>query len=265
MSRTLVIAGVGIRFLSQLTLEVKSAIENCDCVLYLVNEPAYKRWIIENSKKAISLDSNYFSGKLRRDVYQEIEDTILKYSQQYTRTCFITYGHPFFLSSSALKIAKKAKNEIEDTEVLVMPGISSLDCLFCDLMVDPGDIGIQAYEATDFLLYNRTFVTSSHLVLWQIGVTGRQEVIRDKDMLISPTFRKGISLIQSKLLKKYPSKHPILLYVAPQYPSQNCSIVETTIDSLTEHNVHRLSTAYIPPSSSNEIDNDLKEQMRSNL
>jgi uncharacterized protein YabN with tetrapyrrole methylase and pyrophosphatase domain len=265
MSNTLVIAGVGIRFLSQLTLEVKSAIENCDCVLYLVNEPAYKRWIIENSKQAISLDTEYFSGKSRKDVYQEIEDKILEYCPQYTRICFITYGHPFFLSNSALNIAKKVKKTHQETDIIVMPGISSLDCLFCDLMVDPGDIGIQAYEATDFLLYDRTFDTSSHLVLWQIGVIGIQEVIKDEDILNSPVYHKGISLIQSKLLEKYPSKHPIFFYVAAQYPSQNFTVVETTIDSISKQKIDRLSTAYIPPSSSNEMNSHIREKLLSNL
>jgi uncharacterized protein YabN with tetrapyrrole methylase and pyrophosphatase domain len=261
MRRTLVIAGVGIRFLSQLTLEVKAAIENCDCVLYLVNEPAYKRWIVESSKHAISLDSEYFSGKSRKDVYQKIEEKIIEYCLQYKQTCFITYGHPFFLSSSALKIAKKVNKAHRNTDIIVMPGISSLDCLFCDLMVDPGDIGIQAFEATDFLLYDRTFVTSSHLVLWQIGVIGIRDVVKDEDISSSPVYREGISLIGAKLLEKYPSNHPVFLYVAAQYPSQKCSVIETTIAGLITQKINRLSTAYIPPSSSKKMNKYVREKL----
>ena len=265
MSRTLIIAGVGIRFLSQLTLEVKSAIENCDCVLYLVNEPAYKRWITENSKNSISLDAEYFSGNSRKSVYKQIEDKVVKYCLEYSSTCFITYGHPFFLSNSALSIAKHVKTTYEDTDIVVMPGISSLDCLFCDLMLDPGDLGIQAFETTDFLLFERDFVTSSHLVLWQIGVAGIQDVIKGGEIHSCAVYQEALSLIQSKLLKKYPPKHPIYLYVASQYPSQKCSIDKITIDSLTKHKINRLSTAYIPPATSKEINLNLQERLRSQL
>lgn len=54
----------------------------------------------------------------------------------------------------------------------MLPSISSEDCLFADLSVDPAVGGCQSYEATDFMLNGLIIGPSSQLVLWQIGVLG---------------------------------------------------------------------------------------------
>ena len=48
----------------------------------------------------------------------------------------------------------------------MLPGISSEDCLFADLGVDPGVSGCQSYEATDFLMNAPIIDSSTQLILW---------------------------------------------------------------------------------------------------
>ncbi|HHF7375804.1 hypothetical protein [Legionella bozemanae] len=65
-----------------------------------------------------------------------VEASLIKYNPLY----------PF--SSWIIRNIEKSSSDIK---IEILPGISSLDCLFCDLRVDPGSCGIQAYESTEFI------------------------------------------------------------------------------------------------------------------
>ncbi|MFK9297939.1 hypothetical protein ACJEJR_24330, partial [Escherichia coli] len=58
------------------------------------------------------------------------------------------------------------------------PGISAEDCLYADLGIDPGIVGCQHFEATQFMLYRRVIDTAGYLILWQVGAAGDQSMAR---------------------------------------------------------------------------------------
>lgn len=244
-----------------MTIEVKNAIESSDCVMFLVNEPAIKHWIQNNSKNYISLDDVYFSHKNRKDSYAEIERCIIEMSQNYKQSCFVTYGHPLFLSSSALNVAKKLKNNIDSAEVTIMPGVSSLDCLFCDMEIDPGSNGLQAYEATDMLLYDKDFNINTDLVIWQIGVMAINEPIKDTTKINSLINKKALSLLQIKLSEKYNQDQIIFLHVASIYPGIKSQIDKVELKDLTSISINRLATAYIPATKQTIINDKIYKQL----
>jgi hypothetical protein len=99
-----------------------------------------------------------------------MSELTLKYLREGLNVCVVYYGHPgvFVMPShDSIRQARAA-----GFEAIMLPGISAEDCLFADLGIDPGRIGCQSFEATDFLVNRRKFDTSSHLILWQIGVIG---------------------------------------------------------------------------------------------
>src|SRR3546814_12469546 len=57
-------------------------------------------------------------------------------------------------------------------------GVSAEDCLYADLGIDPGEVGCQHYEASQFMFYRRRIDPSAYLVLWQVGVAGDRSVRR---------------------------------------------------------------------------------------
>src|SRR3546814_21038374 len=57
-------------------------------------------------------------------------------------------------------------------------GVSAEDCLYADLGIDPGEVGCQHYEASQFMFYHRRIDPSAYLVLWQVGVAGDRSVRR---------------------------------------------------------------------------------------
>ncbi|MGQ3888455.1 SAM-dependent methyltransferase [Legionella sp. CNM-1927-20] len=244
----LFIAGCGIKFLSHITLETQSLIRKSDCVVYLVNDPAMKRWIMENSKKGVSLDSIYFSFKERKKAYSGICQEIINIANIYSITCFVTYGHPLILSSCSQQLIKDIEEQSPNIQVEIVPGISSLDSLFCDLRIDPGLGGIQAYEATEFSNNNYKINSNSHLILWQIGVAGIKAIINnDKELKNNIERKNTIVKIKHKLLNFYKENHTIVLYVASMYPSIPFEKIDVLLTFLDEINIPRLSTAYIHP------------------
>jgi len=49
------------------------------------------------------------------------------------------------------------------------PGISAEACLYADLDLDPGEHGVQSFEATQFLIQRRMIDPAGLLLLWQIS------------------------------------------------------------------------------------------------
>lgn len=244
----LFIAGIGIKFLSHMTLEVQSIIQKSDSVIYLVNEPAMKRWIEENSKKAISLDAIYFNFQERNDAYQAICREVINIAAQNKNTCFILYGHPLILSNSSEQLIKEIKERALHIDIEILPGISSIDTLLCDLCVDPGSGGLQAFEATEFLNKNYKINIDSHLILWQVGVVGVEKIIqKDRDLINSVERKKALNQLKQKLIGIYGKAHPIVLYVASMYPQTPFERIDICLSKLDVVNIPRLSTVYIEP------------------
>src|SRR6185503_14601145 len=102
--------------------------------------------------------------------YEEMIQRILECVRDGNLTCLACYGHPGVFVYPSHESIRRARAEGYPARML--PGISAEDCLFADLGVDPGTIGCQSYEATDFLMNSRIVDPSSNLVLWQIGVLG---------------------------------------------------------------------------------------------
>ncbi|HBD9439212.1 TPA: SAM-dependent methyltransferase [Legionella pneumophila] len=248
MKQKLYIVGCGIKFLSHLTLEVKLLIESCDFVLYLVNDPAIKRWIKENSRNSKSLDSLYFDNNDRKAAYNSISYEVMKYAKKNKTTCFVTYGHPLFLSNSSQSLIKEIEHNCSDIEMDVLPGISSLDSLCCDLRIDPSMGGMQAYEATDFLKENYIINKSSHIIFWQIGVIGIKKIIlQESDLCGNLERANSLKYLKEKLLDIYDYKHPVIIYVASMYQTVPAVIYKTELCNLDQVDIPRLATAYIPP------------------
>ena len=54
--------------------------------------------------------------------------------------------------------------------------------LFAALGIDPGKVGCQYFETSQYMFYQRQIDPSAYLVLWQVGVAG------DKSGTTTPPF-----------------------------------------------------------------------------
>lgn len=242
---TLVVAGSGIKFLAHLTHETKIQIKHASKILYLVNEPAIEEWIKNNNPQTESLYPFYIKHFRRIDCYKEISMKILSELSHQKLLCVVFYGHPTVFATPALEAAVEATKQ--GYQVLVLPAISAADCLFADLLINPGSGGCQSYEASEFLIKDKIIDASAHLILWQVGTIGAIGRPYDHNN------RMGVELLIRKLNNYYDLMHPIIVYEAAQYPHFKPRIDLIPLKKLREINLSSLSTMYISPGRKAEI------------
>ncbi|AWN73112.1 SAM-dependent methyltransferase [Legionella anisa] len=251
---SLVVVGCGIKFFAHLTNEVIAYIKQSDVVLYLVNDPVLKLWIQEQNQYTESLDNLYLSCPNRADSYQLIADYVLNHLYQNKHICFVLYGHPSVYAKPGLDAVKKAKQEGYYAKIL--PAISAEACLFADLLIDPGSSGCQSFEASDFLIHQRQFDISSHLILWQINAVGilNHETTNNKKI--------GILLLLDYLKKYYEATAKIVIYEAAQYPGFEPKIIQSELKYLSDIYLSNLSTLYIPPVKTTACDQTILKALK---
>lgn len=254
---SLVVVGTGIKYVSHLTNEASAYIKQSDKVLYLVNEPAIAEWIKHNSKQAESLEFLYSKYPLRKDCYKAITGFILDELRKQQHLCVVLYGHPAVYAEPGLEAVKLARTENYYAKIL--PAVSAEDCLFADLLIDPGTNGCHSCEATDFLLYKRKFDPRSHLILWQVDIIG---VLTNPE---SHENKKGAQLLVQHLSKFYPPDHQVFLYEAAQYPGIDPIIQSIHLKDLPDATFSKISTLYVPPIKDNWYDADFINNLNLNI
>src|SRR5438874_423683 len=176
--------------------------EIADSLLYVFADPVAEAVIKHlNPTGADSLARYYEEGKLRIHTYNAMVEHILRCVRAGNKTVAAFYGHPGVFAYPSHESIRRAKSEGFPARML--PGISSEDCLFADLGVDPGINGCQSYEATDFLVNGRRIDPSSSVVLWQIGVVG------DGTFKTNGYDLSAMPLLIERLCQYYPMNHPI--------------------------------------------------------
>lgn len=251
---SLTVIGTGITFKSHLTTEAQAYIKGSDLVLYLVNEPAMRDWIIRNSRKSESLDRFYKAYHLRNDCYKAMTEYVLTTLRQEQHVCFALYGHPTIVAKPGVKAATQARSEGFHTKIL--PGISSEDCLFADLMINPTETGYLSYEATDFLVYQRILDSRCHVVLWQVGIIGALGYPEQHDN------SDGIHLLTKKLLQYYDAEHEIYLYEAAQYPHLEPCIITTKLGALPQSACTPITTLCISPAQKSQANAEMLKALK---
>src|SRR5262249_35515646 len=166
----LAVVGTGIRSVGQLTVEAIAWMRAAETLLYLVADPIAQEIVRELNPTALSLQGYYGEGLGRMGSYEAMVQHILSCVRSGKRTCAAFYGHPGVFAFPSHESLRRAR--AEGHLAFMLPAVSAEDCLFADLGIDPSVNGLQSYEASDFLLHERTVDTSAQLVLWQLGVVG---------------------------------------------------------------------------------------------
>jgi uncharacterized protein YabN with tetrapyrrole methylase and pyrophosphatase domain len=161
--------------------------------------------------------------------------------------CGAFYGHPGVFATPTHRAVWQARRE--GFHARMLPGISSEDCLFADLGVDPGKSGCQNFEATDFLASHRRFDATSALILWQVGALGDPS-IRD-GMAARP---ERLQVLTRALRRHYPANHRLVLYEAAPFAVCDPKIERLPLSKLPQATVLPMTTLYIPPKPSRTPD-----------
>jgi uroporphyrin-III C-methyltransferase len=234
---SLTLVGTGIAAGAHLTAEARNALEAADEVLYVVTNAVAAADLERLNPNARSLLDHYRDGVPRSEIYSEMARRIVERAQAGKRVCAAFYGHPGILARPAHEARRLASEA--GVEVQMLPAVSALDCLVADLGVDPGEFGLQSYEATEFLTHGRRPDTTAALVLWQLHLIGQR--------IWGQTPDNGLDVLADYLQRWYAAQHEVIVYEASPFPTRAASIVRISLGELGGQQPPPQSTLYVPP------------------
>jgi uncharacterized protein YabN with tetrapyrrole methylase and pyrophosphatase domain len=235
-----VAVGVGIGGAGQTTLEAVELMRAADKLFHCVVDPVVELWLEELNPTAESLNPLYEEGKNRSETYAEMVDAFVRSVRAGRRTCAAYYGHPgVFVEATHRAIAKLRRLGYR---ARMVPGVSADGCLYADLLVNPGDQGIQSYEASDFVMSRRAYDPRTGLILWQVGVLGETDWTRKPRR-----YPERLAMLVDVLGRKYPRDHQVVLYFASTFPLNPPSIRKVRLRDLPKRHVYPMEMLYVPP------------------
>lgn len=235
---TLTVVGTGYGIAGQVTAEALTCIEKAEKLFYLISDPVSARWLQSLNSTAESLENSYRPGRRRRETYEEVVERILAPLRSGVNVCAAFYGHPGILCISGHEAVRRAREE--GFRASMLPAISAMDCLFADLGVDPC-LGLQSYDATDFVLNRRQPDPRCSLLLWQIGLVGVR-AFQHKDLWS----RAGVRRLTERLLDSYARTHEVILYEMVYYPVCEPRVERLQLSRLPRAQVTIASLLYVP-------------------
>lgn len=236
---SLTVVGTGMQGASQTTLETIACVEQADVVYYSITDAVTEYWLRGLNRNVVSFAALYGDAKSRAETYAQMIDALVSAVKAGSRVCAVFYGHPgvlVYASHQAIALLKA-----EGYSARMFPAISADSCLYSDLGIDPGDVGTQSFEATDFLLSRRLFDPTSVLILWQVGVLGER------------TGRRGfcrpgrVRRLVESLSQHYPKDHVTVLYYAATFPGNLPTVQRIPLIELPSTDIAPLAMLYVPP------------------
>ncbi|WP_164018107.1 SAM-dependent methyltransferase [Pyxidicoccus trucidator] len=244
----LVVVGTGIRTGAHLTPEAAYWVRCADKVFHVVCDPVSEALLRELNPRAESLVGLYAEGKSRLETYRAMIQRTVAAVEEGLLVCLAAYGHPGVFAWPTHESIRLAR--AKGYEATMLPGISTEDCLFADLGVDPATHGCQSYEATDFLLRRRRFDPSVPLVLWQVHMIG------ERNFRPEGCDRARIQILAEVLGSHYGTSHEVVCYQSPQLPIQEPTLTRVPLSDLGTH-AELIWTLYVPPREQPNVDSEM--------
>lgn len=237
----LLVVGTGIQWGGQTTLAAQRAISGADKVFFAVTDPWAARWI-----RTLNTTAESFAyprdGRPRRQIYRAMVQRVLSALAEKQRVCAVFYGSPGVLTWPAHAAVREARRQ--GFAARMLPGVSSLDCLFADLAVDPGEGGCQIYESGEFLRRGVQCDPHSHLILCQVAMIGNGGPFDARD---GDGIRRGLGELREQLRATFPPGHPVVVYDAASRPTSSHRAQTLSLRALPEATIRETSTVYVPP------------------
>jgi uncharacterized protein YabN with tetrapyrrole methylase and pyrophosphatase domain len=242
---SLTVVGLGINAPAHVTQETLTCLERADEVLYLVADPVAVAWLEQVNPRTRPLHEFYELGVPRTRAYRAMVDEILARVRRGGDVCVAFYGHAGVFVNPTHEAIRRAREE--GFRARMLPAVSTEDCLFADLGIDPADNGCQSFEATDLLVHQRAIDPSVPLLLWQVGVVGNVTYTPEADA-------SHVSVLVDYLAALYPKDHPVVIYEASPYAVCDPSIQTVELAALAQTAVPPMATLYLAPAIVREPD-----------
>lgn len=235
------IVGLGILNVDQMTRETERIIRRSKEVLY-VDTGVATRTYLESLCPLVTpmYERCYEEDGHRLTAYHHMAVQVLEAAMDHPPVTFAMHGHPIVGVYAPFLIRDMAG--LLGLEVLVLPGVSAMDSLFAELMIDPCVSGMQMYEATDLLLRRRPLQPDVPTLIWQIGcVETRLHTTR----VSKPERFNGL---RGHLLRFYPPDHEVVAAFSTPHPMMPSTVHRFRLQDICAyaHLLHPGFTLFVP-------------------
>lgn len=176
MPTHLYILGTGIRDCLQLTAETRQALSACRRVFVLHADLRVLEELRSYCPDIVDLAEMYDGREVRRDAYHAIAARVVGEASPGAAVAFVVHGHPLFLVSASEYIIEMAR--AKGLQATVLPAVSSLDTLLCDLKTDLA-YAVQMFDTTTLLDNGWVPNPQVPMLLFQLATTREGRVVRD--------------------------------------------------------------------------------------
>ena len=232
----LYLLGIGIKGMSQISLETQEILKRCRLVFHLSYSHDELRALNSN---LVDLADEYWTEESHDLVYDRLVARIMKEVARGPGVASVTYGHPLFFDDVHMELTRICRRK--KLNCVVLPAISSLDTLSVDLGVDYGE-GLQVFEAVDLVEGKLKINPQLHTLVFQIGEYGMQTT-----SYIPSEEPKRFIKIQKYLMRYFPADHPIV--VAMSDNGDGRTLLKSRLGRLNSHRrrIGLGSTLYLAP------------------
>jgi uncharacterized protein YabN with tetrapyrrole methylase and pyrophosphatase domain len=216
-SPDLFLIGLGVMIPGHVTVQATRAMSQCS-FLYSIVQESPRLWLPSDKLTKIEVVNVlewYAEGRLRTENYERVARAILASLGGGRCVGYVTYGSPMSYDRVAQNLVQYARET--GLSVQVVPGISSLDTVLCDLRVDVAP-GIQIFEASWMVACQVLPRVDVPVLLVQVGAFGSllthytrrsdgsslRELVEYLSQLYPKTFR--VSLVRSTGQEDQPAK-----------------------------------------------------------
>lgn len=237
------VVGLGVRVADHVTPESERAIRNATEVLFVDTGIATRAWLEERCARVTDLyEACYTESGHRLSTYHQIAAHVVEAALDHPPVVFAVQGHPTVFCYPPFLVKQVA--ELVGVSFSIQPGISSMACLFSELMLDPAPHGLQMYEATDLLLRQRPLHPDVPTLIWQVGT------LESHLYTARPSAAQRFVRFRDHLLRYYAPAHPVVAIYASPHPLAESQIRTFALGDLTDHaaDLQGGVTLYVPAS-----------------
>jgi len=241
MSTDVYIVGLGTVNVDQVTREASRAISASVEVLFLDDGIATRAFLEERCGRVSDLSEHFVVGRSRIESHHHIAARVIDAALTHMPVTLAIGGHPTHLAPATFLVRDLAG--LMGLNVEVLPGISAMDQLLAELMIDPASHGLQSFEATDLLLRRRPIASDVPLMIWQVGLVGTHLHTQ------GPRRPEAFEPLTRHLLRFYPANHHVVAAEAASHALLNPVHVAFPLAAMPAHAALLTSrtTLYVPP------------------
>ncbi|MDH3733940.1 MAG: SAM-dependent methyltransferase [Gemmatimonadota bacterium] len=236
---SLTVVGTGYNVAGQVTPEAQAHLKMADQAFYLLSDPFTSAWVRDLNSETTSLHDSYWEGRSGVEACGEMVERVLAPLEEGQRVVAAFYGHPAIFVPPGRESVRRARASGHRAEML--PAISAPDCLYADLGIDPGRLGCQLYESTDFMESERPVEIGTPIVLLQAGAVGVREYTED-----IAGDREAFGRLASRLADFHSPDHEVVLYEMSQNPMHEPRIERFPLREAADREFTVYATLYVP-------------------